>query len=516
MNSKILKLIVVTCLLNTAAVFRSQTVFFNEDFKTNENKWQSVGEDESERVFINAGRYDLETISKTNWHFFTIQKEFPAEPGFTIESVITRLPTSDDYELIDVEEVKKILNAPSVTYQAKYYNSVWKGLDLIDKYQRVGIRFNFIRSDDKFAWLYANAEVTNEIKQNKHIANAIGFATSKYKEGYRNIINFNQRFGLIWGCKDNANLFSFNVVPDLQLFQVVSIMGGQWTNVIKWTKSEEILTGNSANKLTVSHFDGTLFFLINDEVVGKAPFQQFHGTGIGFWVDPETHISVDNLMIKTYENKPTPSASNESYTSSGTGFIISELGYIATNYHVVADATTIEVDLLVNGRKISLPGKVVQVDKNNDLALIKIAYENLPKPIFGFKSSTSDVGSSVYAMGYPMLSLLGDELKITDGIISSRTGFQGDISCYQMSAAIQPGNSGGPLFDKQGYLVGITNARVKGTENVGYAIKASYLQNLIELLSDKVVIPSTSTLENVSFTEQIKQLSPLVVVIKVK
>lgn len=321
---------------------------------------------------------------------------------------------------------------------------------------------------------------------------------------------------MIWGCKNNANLFSFNVVPDLQLFQVVSIIGGQWTNVIKWSKSDQILTGNSANKLTVSHFDGTLFFLINDEVVGKAPFQQFHGNGIGFWVDPETHISVDNLLIKTYESKQIPVASNEAYSSSGTGLLISELGYITTNYHVVADATAIEVDLLLNGRKISVPAKTVQIDKNNDLAVIKIQCDNLPKPTFGLKYSTIDVGSSVYAMGYPLLSLLGDELKITDGIISSRTGFQGDISCYQMSAAIQPGNSGGPLFDKQGYLIGITNARVKGTENVGYAIKASYLQNLTELLNEKVVIPSTSALENISFTEQIKQLSPFVVVIKVK
>lgn len=516
MKSKKLKLFAGIFLLHVTTVVKSQTIFFNEDFKTNENNWQSVGEDPSESVSIDAGRYDLETISKSNWHFFTIQKEFPSEPGFIIESVITRLPTRDSYELLDVQEVKRILNDPAVTYQAKYYNSVWKGLDLIEKHQKAGIRFHFIRSDDRFSWLYANSETALEIKENKHIANAISFATSKYKEGYRNIVDHNQRFGLIWGCKNNANLFSFNVVPDLQLFQVVSIIGGQWTNVIKWSKSDQILTGNSANKLTVSHFDGTLFFLINDEVVGKAPFQQFHGNGIGFWVDPETHISVDNLLIKTYESKQIPVASNEAYSSSGTGLLISELGYITTNYHVVADATAIEVDLLLNGRKISVPAKTVQIDKNNDLAVIKIQCDNLPKPTFGLKYSTIDVGSSVYAMGYPLLSLLGDELKITDGIISSRTGFQGDISCYQMSAAIQPGNSGGPLFDKQGYLIGITNARVKGTENVGYAIKASYLQNLTELLNEKVVIPSTSALENISFTEQIKQLSPFVVVIKVK
>lgn len=66
---------------------------------------------------------------------------------------------------------------------------------------------------------------------------------------------------------------------------------------------------------------------------------------------------------------------------------------------------------------------------------------------------------------------MGDEIKLTTGVISSKTGFQGDVSLYQISAPIQPGNSGGPLFDNKGNLIGIVNAKHKGAENVGYAIK---------------------------------------------
>ena len=157
------------------------------------------------------------------------------------------------------------------------------------------------------------------------------------------------------------------------------------------------------------------------------------------------------------------------------------------------------------------------VDKNNDLAVLKLDNStNFPVPTFGFKPQTIDVGTSVFAMGYPLLSYLGEELKITDGIISSKTGYQGEISCYQISAPIQPGNSGGALFDKSGNLVGITNAGIPDAQNVGYAIKASYLQNLIELLPEKVDLQLSNKVENLSFTEKIKELSKFVVIVKVK
>ena len=174
------------------------------------------------------------------------------------------------------------------------------------------------------------------------------------------------------------------------------------------------------------------------------------------------------------------------------------------------------IEINQDGKKKEFKAKVAVQDKNNDLAILKVDNEIFPKPVFGFKTLTTDVGSSVYAMGYPLLSVLGDEIKITDGIISSKTGYQGDISTYQISAPIQPGNSGGPLFDKKGYLIGITNAGIPGAENIGYAIKTSYLQNLIELLSDKVELPTISKLENSAFTDQIKQFSKYVTIIKTR
>lgn len=210
---------------------------------------------------------------------------------------------------------------------------------------------------------------------------------------------------------------------------------------------------------------------------------------------------------------------NSEYTSSGSGIILTTNGVIITNYHVVENAQKIDVFVSRNNGTKKYKAKVLISDRQNDLTLLKIdddTFTNLPALPYAVKMPILDVGTSVFALGYPMSSTLGEELKVTDGIISSKTGYQGDIVTYQISAPIQPGNSGGPLFDKQGYLVGITNAGVPDAQNVGYAIKASYLRNLVDVSPVPFALPSNNTISGLSFTEKIKKISPYVVLIKVK
>ena len=108
--------------------------------------------------------------------------------------------------------------------------------------------------------------------------------------------------------------------------------------------------------------------------------------------------------------------------------------------------------------------------------------------------------------------------KITDGIISSKTGFQGDITTYQITAPIQAGNSGGPLFDSNGNLVGINSAGIRKdvADNVAYSIKTNYVLNLIDILPKSIDLPSSNKLENLPLTDQIKEISKYVVLVKVK
>jgi S1-C subfamily serine protease len=231
----------------------------------------------------------------------------------------------------------------------------------------------------------------------------------------------------------------------------------------------------------------------------------------------------ETKFIMTYSpfNKKNNTLNNQ-WKGNGTGFFISKDGYIATNYHVIAESTEIELEFIRNGQKQNYKAKIIQSDKQNDLAILKID-DNSFSPFslipFNFETSLTNVGTNVFALGYPMaLSLMGTEIKFTDGKISSKTGFQGDISTYQMTTPIQPGNSGGPLFDFDGNLVGVNSAKIRAdvADNVSYAIKSSYLKNLIDVLPTAINLPNDKSIINKTLPEKIKIISDYVVLIRVK
>jgi S1-C subfamily serine protease len=229
-------------------------------------------------------------------------------------------------------------------------------------------------------------------------------------------------------------------------------------------------------------------------------------------------------LIKLYPklNEKNKGIKTGEWAGNGSGIIISRSGHIVTNNHVINDAEEIEVEFTLDNEVKKFNAEIMQVDKVNDLAIIKINdvnFNGVNEPPYNFKTRSSDVGTKVYAFGYPMaLSIMGKEIKVTDGIISSKTGFDGDITSYQISAPIQGGNSGGPLFDEKGNLIGINAAKlnVKIADNVGYAIKTSYVLNLIDIMPTSIDLPSNTMLEKLPLTEQIKEISKYVVLIKVK
>tara|TARA_Y100001954_G_scaffold92520_1_gene101301 strand:- start:112 stop:1647 length:1536 start_codon:yes stop_codon:yes gene_type:complete len=213
---------------------------------------------------------------------------------------------------------------------------------------------------------------------------------------------------------------------------------------------------------------------------------------------------------------------NGDWAGNGSGIIISKSGHIITNYHVIEDADDIEVEFLLDGEIQKYNAEIVQSDKVNDLSIIKIFdmnFDGLDDIPYNFKTRTSDVGTTVYAYGYPMaLSIMGKEIKITDGIISSKSGFDGDITTYQITAPIQGGNSGGPLFDDMANFIGINSSGIRKdiADNVGYTIKSSYILNLIDVLPKSIELPSNKKLASLPLTKQISEISKYVVLIKVK
>lgn len=227
----------------------------------------------------------------------------------------------------------------------------------------------------------------------------------------------------------------------------------------------------------------------------------------------------ETIYIKMALNEDDIISSNSNDTStkwSGTGFALNNR-YVVTNYHVAENAKKIEIYGVKNDFTKSYEAEVIGVDKVNDIALLRIkddTFSGFGVLPYSAKLSMAEVGEDIFVLGYPLIASMGEEIKLTNGIISSRSGFDGDVALYQISAPVQPGNSGGPLFDKQGNLIGIVCAKHAGAENASYAIKMSYLRNLIESISDLKIIPTKNSISNLELKEQVKQITPFVFMIK--
>ena len=249
--------------------------------------------------------------------------------------------------------------------------------------------------------------------------------------------------------------------------------------------------------------------LINFQVVVKHEYHYYIG-----WFKEDENYTDGYDFIKEY---PTNSMYDKAINSqpskwTGTGFAIGN-GYIVTNNHVAGEAKTISVKGVKGDMNTGYAAEVVATDKVNDIAILRITdsrftgFGTIP---YAVQRRMADVGEDVFVLGYPLTQALGNEIKLTNGIISSRTGYQGNVSTYQMSAPVQPGNSGGPMFDNKGNVIGIVVAGVPGAENVGYAIKTSYLNILIESAGLNIKFPANNTISALSLAEKVKRVKNFV------
>lgn len=254
---------------------------------------------------------------------------------------------------------------------------------------------------------------------------------------------------------------------------------------------------NNGNKEKFQ-FDGASFTLETDEYLPNGLYSKFVMRCIKSYPTEQMHIEA----IRREAEKKAESEVPQNWT--GTGFALNNR-YLVTNYHVVENAKSIVLTGINGNFGTKYTAMVVGTDKKNDLALLKlnenVSITNIPYTV---NTTTSEVGEDVFVLGYPLTATMGDEIKLTTGVISSKSGFQGDISQYQISAPIQPGNSGGPLFDSKGNIIGIVSAKHAGAENVGYAIKTSYLKSLVESVTSTNVLPQANIIATQNLSGKVK------------
>lgn len=172
----------------------------------------------------------------------------------------------------------------------------------------------------------------------------------------------------------------------------------------------------------------------------------------------------------------------------GSGFFVTSHGYILTNQHVVNGARKV----FVHSESQRFPAKVIKTDAANDLALLKVSGSFAALPVSS--SRRVKLGQTVSTVGFPNPNLQGKSPKLTKGEISSLSGASDDPKYFQISVPLQPGNSGGPLVDGYGNVIGVVTAKLNAKaaldtsgnlpENVNYAIKGTFIMGFLESVPD--------------------------------
>lgn len=196
----------------------------------------------------------------------------------------------------------------------------------------------------------------------------------------------------------------------------------------------------------------------------------------------------------------------------GTGFLIDGKGYLVTNLHVLSKMKNIYVE---NSKGEYYNASAVYTDNNTDLAILKIVdtsfkvVNNIP---YSIKKSNADLSEQFFTLGFPR-----NEIVYGEGYVSAKSGNDGDSTAYQLTVSANPGNSGGPVINKNGEIIGIITAKDSKADGVVYAAKSKNIFKLIDELeksdttaNQNIKIPTGSSLKGLDRTQQVKKMQEFV------
>ena len=220
----------------------------------------------------------------------------------------------------------------------------------------------------------------------------------------------------------------------------------------------------------------------------------------------EVYNKVQARITKGPENTPVKFG--------GSGFLVDGKGIIVTNAHVVKDATSVVVQ---NSKGQEFRSRIIYSNPETDMAFLKIEDDDFrsigPLP-YGIRKGSTELGEPLFTLGYPR-----EEIVYNEGYMSAKTGNNGDTLSFQIGVSANPGNSGGPVFNKNGEVIGIINSRQRAAEGVVFAISAKNIfRSLEEVRKDtayqNIRLTMNSSIRNMDRVQQIKKIEDGVFMVK--
>jgi serine protease Do len=220
--------------------------------------------------------------------------------------------------------------------------------------------------------------------------------------------------------------------------------------------------------------------------------------------------SINDKLNKTQVKVPVEAE----FKLGGTGFMIDPRGFIITNAHVINNSTIVIVQ---NNKGQEFKTKIVYISPNADLAFLKIVdsdFKAAPALPYSISKGNIELGESIFTLGYPR-----DEIVYGEGYLSAKTGYRGDTLACQIAVATNPGNSGGPVLDKNGDVIGVLSNRQLQAQGAVFAIRSrNIFMALDDMKSDSTMasirLPQTSTVKNMDRIQQIKKIQDFIYIVK--